>query len=409
MPLAATAALLILALAMIVVVVAGPGLINQLRESSILRRRLRLTDLAAQSPHGFEGFVERVFIQHGYKTAERRAAPGRTDGGVDLKLRAPNGQIALIQCRNWLTWRVGVEPVRALYGVVAKTGAGEGFVVTSGQFTRSARLWAKTIRPGKPPLTLLDGRDLLRLATGARASTSTSRSQVYVSLDRLERFLPFGGLVDWIDAEFQNRPIWVPLALASVVGVFFALLHQFILAVAYAALILAAGATARAWRWYQGRLLGRVTSVRDLRDRHTTRGRLQYIVAEACHRQGYHVSEFKPNRADLYCLEARMGRDRTLIQVLPRDSSRVAIEEVQALEGLRVKHRFQDAVLVSAGVFSRDTLRYAASTGVQTLSGQELVEFLSGLQPKAYAQKKTELPPFAAGERSREFSRPPRN
>ena len=89
-----------------------------------------------------------------------------------------------------------------------------------------------------------------------------------------------------------------------------------------------------------------------------------------------------------------MGSDRTLIQVLPRASSRVSIEEVQRLEELRVKHRFQDAVLVTAGVFPPATADYAAgSTAVQPLSGSELVDFVSGLRAKAVPSSVTPAVP----------------
>jgi hypothetical protein len=52
-----------------------------------------------------------------------------------------------------------------------------------------------------------------------------------------------------------------------------------------------------------------------------------------------------------------------------RDASWVSINEVRALEQLRAKHRFQEAVLVTAGIVPSETLSYAASTNVQALSG----------------------------------------
>jgi len=384
MPPIAIVALAIVLLVTVLVVLAGPNLMRRLNEGSMLRRRLRLLDLAAHSPDGFEGFVEMVLVRHGYKLLQRSRGAGHADGGVDLKLRTPNGGIALVQCKNWLSWRVGVEPVRALYGVVAKVGASEGIVATSGTFSGTARKWARSMPSDRPPLKLIDGRQLLRLASGAVNSGAERQSGFYRWLDRIERSLPLGWLVDWIDAEFQNRPLWVPLVLAVVVGGVFAVARQIWLAIVYAALIVAVGIASRAWRRWQGQLMNSVTSVRDLRDARITRGRLQYIVAEACHRQGYFVREFKPDGSDLYCLDARIGNDRTLLQILPRSSSRVTIEEVQALEDMRVKYRFQDAVLVTAGVFPPDTVGYAArSTAVQPLSGSELVAFLSGVRSQS--------------------------
>jgi restriction endonuclease Mrr len=385
MPLGATFALaLILVPIAVIAIVVCSYLLRRRTEAVILRRRLRLVDLAAHSPNGFEGLVEAILVRRGYKTLGRSRGAGHADGGVDLRMRMPSGGIALVQCKNWLSWRVNVEPVRALYGVVAKVGADEGIVVTSGMFSRPARQWAATIPAHRTPMRLIDGEQLIRLASTVRKSPPEQRSRLYRMADGLDRYLPFGFLVDWIDAEFQNRPIWVPLLLAFLTGGLLAIARQVWLGILYAALIVILGIGAQAWRQWQGRLLSSVTSVRDLRGARITRGRLQYIVAEACHRQGYFVREFKPDGSDLYCLEARIGRDRTLIQVLPLGSSRVTIEEVQRLEELRAKHNFQDAVLVTAGVFPPDTADYAAaSTAVQPLSGSDLVAFLSGVRAKS--------------------------
>jgi restriction endonuclease Mrr len=381
MQLGATIALVAILVVVVVAVMVGPDLLGRLNELVILRRRLRLVDLAAHSPNGFEGLVEAIFVRGGYKALGRSRGAGHADGGVDLRMQTPSGGIALVQCKRWLSWRVGVEPIRALYGVVAKVGADEGIVVTSGTFSRAARQWAGSIPSQRAALKLIDGRQLLRLASTARRTRPDRQSWPYRLADRVERYLPFGSLVDRIDAEFQNRPIWVPLLLALIVGGLLVIARQALLGTSYAALIVVLGMGSHAWRRWQGHLLSSVRSVRDLRDARITRGRLQYIVAEACHRQGYFVREFKPAGADLYCLEARIGSDRTLIQVLPRASSRVSIEEVQRLEELRAKHRFQDAVLVTAGVFPPDTVSYAAaSTSVQPLSGSELVDFLSGVR-----------------------------
>jgi|SRR5437867_10034767 len=394
MPLEATAALVAILIVVVLAVVVGPDLVRRLNEAVILRRRLRLVDLAAHSPNGFEGLVEAILVRGGYKTLGRSRGTGHADGGVDLRMRTPSGGTALVQCKKWLSWRVGVEPVRALYGVVAKFGAYEGIVVTSGTFSAAARRWAATIPADRPTLRLIDGYQLLRFASATMTTHAEQQSRVYRIADRLERHLPFGSFVDWLDAEFQNRSLWVPLLLALVVGGLLAIAGQVWLAILYAGLIVTLGVASRVWRRWQGQLLSSIRSVRDLRDARITRGRLQYIVAEACHRQGYFVREFKPGGSDFYCLEARMGSDRTLIQVLPRASSRVSIEEVQRLEELRVKHRFQDAVLVTAGVFPPATADYAAgSTAVQPLSGSELVDFVSGLRAKAVPSSVTPAVP----------------
>lgn len=66
---------------------------------------------------------------------------GGPDGGVDLTLT--KGRSVLVQCKQWKAFKVGVDVVRELYGVMAARGATGGFVVTSGRFTAEAKAFAE--------------------------------------------------------------------------------------------------------------------------------------------------------------------------------------------------------------------------------------------------------------------------
>jgi restriction system protein len=96
------------------------------------------------------------FRTKGYRVEE--AAPG-PDGGVDLRLYlgAATTPAALVQCKAWQSWKVGVAEVRAHYGVMASEGVNEGIVVTTSHFTKEAVEWVR----GKS-LNLIDGDDLLK-------------------------------------------------------------------------------------------------------------------------------------------------------------------------------------------------------------------------------------------------------
>jgi len=61
-----------------------------------------------------------------------------------------------------------VEPVRALYGVVAAENATGGYFVTAGTFTRPARAFAK------PNLKLIDGSELWSLVQGLNTAHTQS-------------------------------------------------------------------------------------------------------------------------------------------------------------------------------------------------------------------------------------------
>jgi restriction system protein len=118
----------------------------------------------------FEMLVGEAFRVQGYSVVELGgAAP---DGGVDLVLRKGNEKF-LVQCKHWKAYKVGVDVVRELYGVMAAQGAAGGFVITSGSFTSDAQDFAA----GRN-LKLIDGPKLLgliqqgRQAAGERSSVA---------------------------------------------------------------------------------------------------------------------------------------------------------------------------------------------------------------------------------------------
>jgi restriction system protein len=134
------------------------------------RQRRTLVAIVTQSPAAsvldglswreFEQLVGEGFRVQGYQVIETGGSG--PDGGVDLVLRK-DGDKFLVQCKQWKAYKVGVEVVRELYGVMAAKGAAGGFVVTSGQFTEPARGFAQ----GRN-LKLVDGPVLLQLLQKAQ-------------------------------------------------------------------------------------------------------------------------------------------------------------------------------------------------------------------------------------------------
>jgi restriction system protein len=108
----------------------------------------------------FEQLVGEAFRLQGY--AVKETGGGGADGGVDLRLTR-NGETYLVQCKQWRAFKVGVDVVRELYGVMAAEGAAGGFVVTSGRFTDEAVKFAV----GRN-VTLLDGVRLKGLIQQAK-------------------------------------------------------------------------------------------------------------------------------------------------------------------------------------------------------------------------------------------------
>ena len=110
----------------------------------------------------FEILVGEYFRRQGFGVLDNGG--GGADGGVDVVLQSSDGSY-LVQCKHWRALRVGVQPVRELYGVMAAHGAAGGFVVTSGEFTEEAVRFADGLA-----LTLINGRALLH---GIRAQADS--------------------------------------------------------------------------------------------------------------------------------------------------------------------------------------------------------------------------------------------
>lgn len=126
----------------------------------------------------FELLVGEGFRLQGYQVVE--TGKGGADGGVDLVLTKPskNGREKfLVQCKQWRAFKVGVDEVRELYGVMAARGATGGFVVTSGRFTDDAIGFAS----GRN-VTLVDGPKLHQLLRQARAATDRSPAEPAAAL-----------------------------------------------------------------------------------------------------------------------------------------------------------------------------------------------------------------------------------
>jgi restriction system protein len=122
------------------------------------------TDLRRLDAAEFEWLVGELFRREGWKVAE--GSQDRPDGGIDLVLTRGRER-AIVQCKRWTSWQVGVEDVRSFAGVLAREGLGAkgGVFVTLSGFTEQARTEVKQLG-----LSLLDGIDLY--ARGRKGATA---------------------------------------------------------------------------------------------------------------------------------------------------------------------------------------------------------------------------------------------
>jgi restriction system protein len=128
----------------------------QRRECSrFFANRIDLDRIRALSWQQFEQRVGDIFRNRRYLVDE--TGGGGADGGVDLRLHL-DGETTVVQCKHWRVYRVGVRPVRELFGVMTAEGADRALLITSGVYTEEARRFA-----ADKPVELIDGRQLAEM------------------------------------------------------------------------------------------------------------------------------------------------------------------------------------------------------------------------------------------------------
>jgi restriction system protein len=134
------------------------------RQNLALTTRGSINTIRSLSWRDFELLVGEAFRMKGYSVTE--TGGNGADGGIDLMLKK-EGEVFLVQCKQWRAFKVSVNIVRELFGVMAAHGATGGFVVTSGVFTDEASSFAK----GRN-IVLIDGVELAEMISHVKSSRS---------------------------------------------------------------------------------------------------------------------------------------------------------------------------------------------------------------------------------------------
>jgi hypothetical protein len=140
------------------------------------------TDLRLLDAAEFEWLVGELFRRVGWQVEETGRQDG-PDGNVDLRLTRA-GTRAIVQCKRWTSWVVGVDDVRGFAGTLMREGlpGSAGIFVTLSGFTRQARDEGRKIG-----LTLVDNRDLLARVEKVRRAEACPTCQAPMVLDRSSR------------------------------------------------------------------------------------------------------------------------------------------------------------------------------------------------------------------------------
>tara|TARA_Y100001933_G_scaffold37896_1_gene33721 strand:+ start:96 stop:776 length:681 start_codon:yes stop_codon:yes gene_type:complete len=107
----------------------------------------------------FEQVISHFYKLRGFRSKVTRMG---ADGGVDVVLYEEHSQTphTLIQCKSW-SQKVGVKPIRELFGVMAADGIKNGIFATTSEYTGEARQWAE----GKS-IQLLSGASIVGMFNG---------------------------------------------------------------------------------------------------------------------------------------------------------------------------------------------------------------------------------------------------
>jgi restriction system protein len=135
------------------------------RPVNYLEREWDIPSLLRMPPHDFEKLVGQVYRDLGYRVQDNPS--GAADGGIDLIVDTQQ-QRWIVQCKRW-SKPVGVDPVRALWGLKAATGATGMIVVAVRGFTQQATTFAQWLGSSA---VLIDGEELLRMMRHAARPAS---------------------------------------------------------------------------------------------------------------------------------------------------------------------------------------------------------------------------------------------
>ena len=131
-------------------------LLRQRSHNNVQQRSLgrwHIGDVQAMTDREFQAVVAALFRWLGYAVVR---TPLSRDSGMDLVLAGHEGK-AIVQCKRW-RHPVGPAVVREFFGTMVSEEAAQGYLITTGIFSKDARRWARD-----KDIVLVDGPFLKKL------------------------------------------------------------------------------------------------------------------------------------------------------------------------------------------------------------------------------------------------------
>ncbi len=156
--------------AFVLLIPAPISFFNSLRKKKLLDKQQDLDSIKSLSWKQFEELVAEAYRRKGCSVVENDGIG--PDGGVDLVLKK-DGNLFLVQCKQWRSYKVDVRVVREMYGVMTAKQANGVIIITSGLFTQEAKSFATD-----KPIDLVGGNQLADLIKSVQANPTYSYAEI---------------------------------------------------------------------------------------------------------------------------------------------------------------------------------------------------------------------------------------
>lgn len=153
-------------IALVLLIPAPFSVINSWRKRKLLDNQESIDTVRNLNWREFEELVGEAYRRQGYIVYENSSTG--PDGGIDLTLKK-NGELIIVQCKQWRNIKVGVDKVRELYGVQISQNANRSILMTSGFFTQEAKNFA-----ANKPIDLVEGSQLVEFVKNVQGDRKIS-------------------------------------------------------------------------------------------------------------------------------------------------------------------------------------------------------------------------------------------
>lgn len=156
--------------AIILLVPAPISYFNSSRKKKLLDKQKDIDSIKSLAWKQFEELIAEAYRRKSYSVVENYDIG--PDGGIDLVLKK-DGNMFLVQCKQWRSYKVDVRVVREMYGVMTAKHAAGVILITSGLFTQEAKNFAID-----KPIDLVEGSQVVDLIRSVQTKSTCSPTEI---------------------------------------------------------------------------------------------------------------------------------------------------------------------------------------------------------------------------------------